>query len=243
MNSPGLQRAAPPGPGLSRSIIERVVLILVLSGSFWAIWWSVSRLRANQTHSRQLNQQVSRLTADIDLMRAQWSGSRTQEIARRFGAVRDSLFVGETAVADWSDSVQRESVPLALESHIRLNAGQTATNGAGSITRVQAMIEVQPNLAAKAALPVYHRLVSWSRQFATQPRRIDLLELSVNSASLSAGSALAVVELWTQDPQPAAPASTNAVPTNEVATATPPADPTSALTASAGTPAQPKATP
>lgn len=183
------------GKAFSRATLERVILLLVLSGSFWAIWYSTGRLRSLHTHTRQLNQQIARLTAEIDLMKAQWSLSRTQEIAARYEKVGDSLFIGESSIATWQESLQRDSVPLALDTQFRVAGTDVSTNGNKVLTRVRGSIDITPSTATRSPRPLFHRLVDWSRSLASQPRRIDLLELKVTAS----GRATALVELWTQD--------------------------------------------
>lgn len=205
MNAPGVQRPRQGARLLSRAAVERVILIVVVTGSLWAIWYSVSRLLALQAKTRTLNRQVAQLYADIDTMRSHWSGSRTQEVAQRFNAVPESLFPNEASIAEWTESIQRDSVPLALETRFRLNGTQVSTNGARPVTRILATIDVNSNPTVASPRPVYHRLLDWSRQVAMQARRVDLVELNVTGVASDAGSASATVELWSQEqPQPQA---------------------------------------
>lgn len=191
-----VRRAA---PRFSHAALERVILFAVLAGSFWAIWYSIGRLRSLHTHRRQLDQQIARLTAEIDLMKAQWSGSRTQEIATRFAKVPDTLFLGESAITTWTEELQRGAVPLGLETQFRLAETHSETNGLQTVTRIKGIIDIQQSPGTKSPRPLFHRLIDWSRQLATQPRRIDLLEFRASGYGSGGGQASAVVELWTQD--------------------------------------------
>lgn len=220
---------APPRTRFSRAALERVILFAVLAGSFWAIWYSIGRLRTLHTHTRQLDQQIARLTAEIDLMKAQWSGVRTQEIASRFEKVPDSLFVGESSIAAWTEELQKEAVPLGLDTQFRLVNTVTETNGLQSVTRIKGVIDIQQSPGTRSPRPLFHRLIDWSRQLATQPRRIDLLEFRAVGNGSGGGQASATVELWTQDkgttpPADATPAAPEA-PTPDVAAATQPSTP------------------
>jgi outer membrane murein-binding lipoprotein Lpp len=207
MSSPGLQPIRSGSRQFAHNLIERVILVLVITGSFWAIWWSFTRLRALQSTSRQLNQQVARLTADIDLMRAQWSASRTQEVTRRFEMVRGNLFSGELSINEWSDTVIRDSIPLALDTRFQLAATRLETNGATTVTRVQANLDLLPSSIAKASRPLYNRVVDWARLVSGNPRRVDLIGLTLNASATGGGFASVSVELWADDkPSASAPA-------------------------------------
>lgn len=218
MSSPGLQPVRSGTRQFAHNLIERVVLVVVITGSFWAIWWSFTRLRALQSTSRQLNQQVARLTADIDLMRAQWSASRTQEVTRRFESVRGNLFTGELSINEWSDTVIRDSIPLALDARFQLANSRLETNGATTVTRVQANLELLPSSVAKASRPLYSRIVDWARHVSSNPRRVDLIGLTLNASTTGGGFASVSVELWADDkPSASAPAPrTNPLPDTPV---------------------------
>lgn len=199
MNPSSLQPVRSGNRLFSHAAFERLILALVLTGSFWAIWWSFTRLRSLQLQSRQLNQQVSRLTADIDLMRAQWSGSRTQEVSRRFEQLRDHLFLGELSVTDWSESLTHEAVPLALDARIQLGGPRLETNGAAVVTRLHASVDLFPSTVATPNRPLYHRIVDWSRHLALNPRRVDLVGLTLTGGYTNSGSASLQLELWADE--------------------------------------------
>lgn len=193
---------APRRRGIPRSLIERVVLISVILGSFWSIYWSINRLRLLQAQSRGLNQKVAKLTADIDLMKSRWTDARARSVLERHASLPETLFPGAAAVSAWLDDLQKSAVPLALDTQVRLGEVITLTNSLGTVSRVRVSVDLRPASTTPAASPLYHRMLQWTRLVTGQARRVDLLGFSVLGANATGGTATAALELWTRETPP-----------------------------------------
>ncbi len=216
MNPPTIPTTRSSKGRLTRNIIERAVVVIVLTASLSAIWWSVTRLIALQKRSSELSRQVEKLTSEIDIMRLEWSPTQTQDLARRFGDLHENLFETPSSVMEWTDLAVRDAIPLALDMKVSLGPTQISTNDAGIITRFPATFEIRPNPIALPTRSLYHRFLEWTRGIATEARRVDFVELTMTGISAGGGTMSATVELWGLDKSSNAspPVITSPSPTN-----------------------------
>jgi hypothetical protein len=206
MNAPA---KAPPGKKhrsrwLSSANLERVVVFSIVSIAGALLWTSVSRLVRVRTESRDLSRRIALLTGDIDVMRAQWPGTRTQQVSSRLSAAEASLFQGPPAVAEWIESVRANAIPLALETDFEFVGARTQALDR-TIAVMQTRLHIAPSRGAQSPRTAYHRLLELGHAIAQHPQRLDVLELNISGTSNSVGEASALIEVWSDTPTPATP--------------------------------------
>lgn len=202
--APPRRRASPLTPYLNRSNLDRLILAVVTVGSVFAIWLSFDRLGQSRRRSAQLVQQVTKLSADIDVMRQQWPENRTKEISRRFREIPGSLFPGNGAVADWIESLERAAIPLGLQVSVNVRGTRSITNATGTVTVVQAEVRYPPAPEVDSRRSAYQRVLDFTQQLANSRQRVDLLETTLIGSTNALESASSVIEVWASD-SPVAP--------------------------------------
>ncbi|MGE3312952.1 MAG: hypothetical protein AB7O66_23530 [Limisphaerales bacterium] len=199
-------RTRPPRrrPAWAHGLVRRLAVGAVLGVTGFLLWTSVSRLVRARTQSREVTRRIAQLSGEIDVMRAQWPGSRTQAIADRLPAAQASLFSGPPAVAEWIESVRARAIPLDLETEFEFAGARTQAFDR-NVAVLRTRLRVVPDHDATPSKPTYHRLLALGDHLARQPRRLDVLELSVRGDSNSVTEASAVIEMWSDDGSPATP--------------------------------------
>lgn len=197
---PSLQRRRRIAPGL----IERLVVFSVVSIAGALLWSSVSRLARIRTESRDLSSRIAHLSGEIDVMRAQWPGTRTQHVADRLPVARTSLFEGPPAVAEWIESLRAAAIPLALETDFEFVGARTQAMER-AVAVMQTRLRITPDRGAESPRPTYHRLLELGQTIARHPKRLDILELTLRGSSNSVGEASALIEVWSDNLPTATP--------------------------------------
>lgn len=194
-----------PSPAVSRALLERVILLVVVGGSLVTIWYGVARFRALQARTITLQQQLARLQADIDLMGSRWPAVRSEAVQRRFAEIPEHLFKGNADLQAWIESTHQAAPPLALDARVSVTDTRSETNAVGIMTVVRARVDFPPTTDVEATRPVYQRLVEFAQHLASHPQRIDFLETHIAGSDIGITSAAAIVDVWTTEPLPAPP--------------------------------------
>lgn len=191
-----------------RQVLERGLLVIVLVAAALLCRWSVARVSAAQRSSSAINQRVSSIATEIDLMRANWSGAKTQQISKRLDVARESLFTGEEGVSAWRESLAREAIPLALQTDLKLSLTGIQTNAfdGKNLTLMEGTLEMTPARHVEGTRSVYRRVVELLRRLSDQPQRVDVVRISVEGGTNAVTRATATIELWAMDqPTPPSP--------------------------------------
>lgn len=182
-----------------RKILERALLLVVGSISVAVIWWSIARLQKAQRESAALGLNASRIAGEVDMMRGSWTDQRTQELGLRFSAARDSLFGDAPELSAWRSAIEEKAVPLAFQTSVRFTGSRTQAVGQASIAFVQVALDITPNAEVPGVRSAYQRLVELAHHVATQPKRVDLSAISIESVSNVVTKASLTLDLWATD--------------------------------------------
>jgi hypothetical protein len=194
-------KAANPGGGhsLARKILERALLLVVGSASIAVIWWSIARLQKAQHESAIAGLNASRIANEVEMMQGQWTGQSTQDLSLRFTSARDSLFGDAPELAAWRSAIEERAIPLAFQTNIRFTGSRTQAVGQASIAFVQVALDIVPTAGVPGVRSAYQRLVDLAHHIVTQPKRVDLSELSIESVSNVVTRASMTIDLWAAD--------------------------------------------
>jgi hypothetical protein len=201
---PGSDRAA-RNRHLLINTIERVAVGVVVGGSILMVWWSLNRAARIQKESASLAEQVSRLGSEVELMTAQCSPSKSQEVAARYDHARGGLFSGGTELGAWQAALTEAAVPLALDASIAFAGTRTQSTGGHVLTIVRAEVELTPAEEIPSPRTTYQRVLDFLDRLTTQPQRVDLLELRLSGVSNSVSHASASIDLWAMEPESRSP--------------------------------------
>ncbi|MBL9135020.1 MAG: hypothetical protein JNK85_04085 [Verrucomicrobiales bacterium] len=189
----------PGGHSLFRKILERALLLVVGSISVAVIWWSIARLQKAQRESAALGLNASRIANEVEMMQGTWTDQRTQALSLRFSAARDSLFGDAPELTAWRSAIEERAVPLAFQTSVRFTGSRTQAVGQASIAFVQVALDLTPTAGIPGVRSAYQRLVELAHHIATQPKRVDLSAISVESASNVVTRASMTIDLWAAD--------------------------------------------
>ena len=190
-----------PDPFL-RTLLVRLVMLLVLAGSVWLVWWSVNRLILV---NRQLKQKTSAVLAVADEVQKLERLSEPDEAARmeaRFIAATNSLFAGPGECAGWLKELPEQTLALGLEATLQPGQAQPHSRAEQKLALLSTTIDLHPAVGTLWTNFPYQRLVNFTGVLGKPKQRIDLLELEVLGSSNSVRQAKAVVQLWTQEAKP-----------------------------------------
>lgn len=184
-------------PGVS-SWVLRLILVVLLGGAIGLVWWSLFRLHPLQRAAAELNQQVNRLSADIDAMESRWNPRAVEQLTVSYTEARGQIFANQDALAGWLAEVRQRAVPLALDMSARLGVAATQTVADVKLSMIPASveIEVQPTIGIDTPDTPYQRVLRVGQYLASTDKRADITELTVMGGSNSVSRAVAVVNLW-----------------------------------------------
>jgi hypothetical protein len=186
-----------------RALAFRAVVLLVLAAGLSLVYWSINRLIPLQRQTRTVTSNLSRLTADIQLMESRWTSNEVERILTQFERLPDRLLVGSDALDLWLKSLRDQLVPLALESSTEFGTAAVQQAASRFVTTIPATVSVavRPTPGIESYRSPYQRVLRLTQFLSNQPKRVDLLELDVSGNSNSVSRAVAVLNLWASDAQ------------------------------------------
>lgn len=195
---PAAQAAKPPNASFGIWLFRAVILVVVLS-SLAAIWWSFAMVMSPRLkESRELSSRVSRLSGEVDDLDRQWTKAGAGELSNQFSRVDSKLFEGQTEFEAWLADFKRQAAPLALEVRASLGQPSQRTAGDRTMTLIPATltVEVQPARPETKPPSPYARLLLLGQRLASEPKRADLQELTIEAGTNSVSRAVLVLNYW-----------------------------------------------
>lgn len=203
MKQPLKQFSQFASPSFFRALLGRLVLLVLFVGSLYLFLWSVNRLPPVNKQLQDINKEFSRLANEVEQIDLKWDEANAEEIAAaQFQKAQEQLFVGTEEFPDWQKEVKRQSVFTALEVNSQRGKAQQPPDLEKKLSIVSATIDIQPAAAIRSTNAPYKRLLDFIQGLASQKKRADLVELTVNGHSNSVTQAKAVFHLWSHAEKP-----------------------------------------
>jgi hypothetical protein len=203
MKQPLKQFSQFASPSFFRALLGRLVLLVLFVGSLYLFLWSVNRLPPVNKQLQDINKEFSRLANEVEQIDLKWDEANAEEIAAaQFQKAQEQLFVGTEEFPDWQKEVKRQSVFTALEVNSQRGKAQQPPGLEKKLSIVSATIDIQPAAAIRSTNAPYKRLLDFIQGLASQKKRADLVELTVNGHSNSVTQAKAVFHLWSHAEKP-----------------------------------------
>lgn len=190
-----------------RVVLERGFLGIVLIAAALLCRWSVTRVAAAQRATSTINQRVSSIATEIDLMRANWTAAKTNDVAKRIAVARDNLFGGEAEIEQWREAVARDAIPLALQTDLKLSLTGIQTNAfeGRNLTLMEGSLELTPATHVAGTRSSYRRVVQMLQRLSELPQRLDMVRVSIEGGTNAVTRATASLELWAMESTPVPP--------------------------------------
>jgi len=181
-----------------RDRLFRAIILVAVLGSVAVIWWSLARLLPRQQQSRELSQQVARLSAEVDDLDRQWTKEQTAQVTNQFSRVDVTLFEGRAGVDAWLANLKELGASLALDVGADFGQPSQQTAGGRTMTLIPATVSVQVLPAGPETKPPspYGRILLLGQLLSFENKRADLMELRMDGGANSIGRAVLVVNYW-----------------------------------------------
>jgi hypothetical protein len=204
-----LKMAPPPSrwnmpPAVYQSLVGRLGMLLLLSGSVGLLWWSVHRLQPVSAELQRQTTEISRLTDEIQQLELGWDAREAEQAEARFQELQDQLFANPEECMVWQ--AEMESAQPLPDLQVKASHGEKQPVKSPfldkNVAALPVTFEVQPLAEADAPYSSYRRMLEFTRRLMEQQKRIDLLELSVHGRSNSVSHARIELQLWTREVEP-----------------------------------------
>jgi hypothetical protein len=189
-------------PEAYRDLKVRLLLLGVFGASVALVWWSVNRLPAWEKKLNEQNRKITELEGEITQFELRWNGAEAERIAGRFKEAQEHVSAGPNEWTSWQGEMKRQ----ANQFTVAFNPGATNTHDCPLPGKRFSILSATLDLSAfspgtRTNSP-YVRLLNFAQNLATQPKRVDLMELSASGQSNSVTEARMGVQLWSLENLP-----------------------------------------
>jgi len=195
-----------PRPAASQTflwpLLARALMLVVGVGSVALVWWSLNRLPplARQVRDKDLTR--ANLAAEVQQFEMNWNAEAAQILESRYQAAHERLFDGPEESQRWRTAFAGMGNALAFDTELQLaiNPSAAPEHKLHQLVVTPATLRLQPAAEGKGLTnSPYERLLTLAASLAQTKRRVDLVELSVQSDSNSVAQARAELRLWSRE--------------------------------------------
>jgi hypothetical protein len=189
-------------PGIYRDSPLRFFMLLVVAGTLTLQWWTWFR-RYPLIAQKQLELRgVLQLEGEVQRLEGSWSKDTAAQVEAKLQQARERLFTGDTGTAACFDQLQQPTRAPTLALNAKLQGGQPHPEFGDTLTIVPTFLEVAaPKAPTPAAgtptVSMQGGLLTLLQDLTTnQPKRMDLVELSVSGDGSNMTKARVGFRLW-----------------------------------------------
>jgi hypothetical protein len=193
-------------PGIYRDSPARFFTLLVVAGTLTLEWWTWFKRYPLIAQKQQEVQRVLQLEGEVQRLAGAWSEDDATRTQAKLDQARAHLFTGDTAAASCFDQLNQPSRAPTLAINVKLQSGQPHPHSSDTLTIVPTVWEVttpvvrtpvgNPIVGAPAVSMQGGLLKLLQDLTANQPKRMDLVELSVLGDGHNMTSAKVGFRLW-----------------------------------------------
>ena len=191
-----VKTAAMPAPRKTGSVwLVRVGLFVGLGAALGLLYWSVfvRFLPMTKEHNAKASQ-MTRAADELETMRRRFAPEEIEGLRSRYAQAQEALFDLKDGTTEWQTQIEEQARSGTLNPNVKLGLPALSTNVAG-IAAITAEVTLQPDINVRTTNTPYARLLKFTDELASSPKRLDLLELSVTGDSNSVSQAQVVVQL------------------------------------------------
>lgn len=189
-------------PGIYRDSPTRFFMLLLVACTLTMQWWTWFRRYPLIAQKQQEVQQALHLESEVQLLAGAWSDDAAAQVEARLDRARQLLFTGDASTVACLDQLRQPAGAPTLAISVKLQEGQPHPQSTDTLTIVPTFWEVTPPPASKqnAGVPaasMQQGLLKLLQELTTdQPKRMDLVELSVWGDGASMTRARVGFRLW-----------------------------------------------
>jgi hypothetical protein len=170
----------------ARTSLFRLAMIGICLASIGLVYWSffMRFLPVSGEHQAHITE-LSRLSDEVDQLRARLDPVEVEQTRVRFAAARQLLFASGDDLQQWGMTLERDALSRALEVSVELGDAEEEDQDHPELSRVSAELTLWPLTVVGLTNSPYQRVLGYFQDVVTAPKRIDLLELRVDGNSNS----------------------------------------------------------
>jgi len=176
-----------------------VVLIIIVAalGSTWYCF--VNLLLPAQKQVRTAAATAEQLSAQIDALQQRWPDARVRAVRIEYRQVPSRIFSDEAALRKWLATLDQEALKSFINLKVTFGVGKPSGPAGAKMIVIPMTMDVELKPVSGTDESSYQRLLRWSRRIASDARRADLIEASLDGGNQSVTSARFLVNLWTAE--------------------------------------------
>ncbi|MEZ0277245.1 MAG: hypothetical protein ACAH88_20200 [Roseimicrobium sp.] len=192
-------------PGIYRDSPARFFMVLVVAGTLTLQWWTWFRRYPLIAQKQQEVQQVLQLEGEVQRLAGAWSEDAAAQTEAKLKQAREQLFTGNTGTTACLDQLQQPTHAPTLAIKVQLQEGLPHPQSSDTLTIVPTFWEVtlptdKPTGKPAVGTPTVSMqggLLKLLQELTTnQPKRMDLVELSVSGDGSNMTRARVGFRLW-----------------------------------------------
>jgi hypothetical protein len=178
------------------TLAGRVIVGVLLLAGLGLLWWGLQRVSATQREHLATETQLSKLTQLVDGLELRWNAGETNRTLEQVAAIEERLLNGEPALEAWIGGMKDQIGSLGYQPEVSFQAATSAKLGSAEAPILPTTVRMVAQPYAVQGVTSYQRLLRFYRHLLTQPKRVDLVELSVGGRSNSVAQATAIFTIW-----------------------------------------------
>ena len=189
-------------PGIYRDSPARFFMLLLVTATLTLEWWTWFRRYPLIAQKQQEVQQVLQLEGEVQRLAGTWSEDAAAQVETKLQQARERLFTGDTGSTACLGQLQEPTRAPTLAINVKLHQAQPHPQSSDTLTIVPTFWEVTPPTVGKLAVgaptdSMQGGLLKLLQELTTnQPKRMDLVELSVSGDGSSMTQARVGFRLW-----------------------------------------------
>jgi hypothetical protein len=189
-------------PGIYRDSPARFFMLLVVAGTLTLQWWTWFRRYPLIAQKQQEVQQVHQLDGEVQRLAGAWSEDNAAQTEAELKRAREHLFSGDIGTPACLDQLQQPTRAPNLAINVKLGSGRPHPQSSDTLMIVPTSWEVTvpkvgpPNVGTPTVSMQGDLLKLLQELTTNQPKRMDLVELSVLGDGSNMTQAKIGFRLW-----------------------------------------------
>lgn len=179
-----------------RAWLARLVMGAIFAAAIAIVYYSFyHRLLPVSRQYAQRTTELSRAAEEVEQLQLRSEPKEEAAIRDRFTKAKQMLFGKPEDLRRWEREVRRAAYSVILDPQLEMGTNQSYPGLEGLLAFVPAKLTLQPISILGVTNSPYKRLLDFDQALASSPKKMQLVELTVEAGSNSIKQAKAVVRL------------------------------------------------
>jgi len=172
----------------------RVVIVLVVLAALGLQYFTWFQRYPQIARQQERVKEIARLEEDVQILNRKWSEEEAARAQTKLDRSLAMLFTGDVNSSAWSSQIQQPENVTSFAITVRSDAPLPCPDPPDTVTIVPTRWTIKPANLQVAMLP---ELLAFLRKLSTeQPKRMDLVDLSISGNGGALVEAQASYRLW-----------------------------------------------